>query len=84
MLAAQISGCQDYSLDEYTDLDLKKFNRYFATGLHDLVPPILAKELAERLSEFDIEPMTNEEEEWVRDIAQIFDPDNYDVRKARP
>jgi hypothetical protein len=84
VLAAQISGCQDYSLDEYTDLDLKKFNRYFATGLHDLVPPILAKELAERLSEFDIEPMTNEEEEWVRDIAQIFDPDNYDVRKARP
>ena len=84
VIAAQRAGYDGGEFAEYMGEDLSHFERYFGTGLEQLVPHNLHAPLRETLASHGIEPMSDEDEIKVRNIAKTFSPATFDEKRAFP
>ena len=80
--AAQKVNYSGDELSEFMEEDLNFLNRYFEDGLTYLNPADIAAHIILELRQMGFAPMNNEDEERLRKIALVFDPENYSPKRS--
>ena len=82
--AAQKSNYTNGEFQEHMNTDLGFLTQYFGDGFDNLLPKDIQKSVKEHLRKFEISRMTREDENKLRNVAKVFDPQNYSKARAFP